>query len=34
MHEEIQLAQVCTNVLRKTEDVESIIQFTSTLNVV
>lgn len=34
MHEEIQLAQVCINVLRKTEDVESTIQFISALHVV
>lgn len=34
MHEEIQLAQVCINVLRKTEDVESTIQFISAPHVV
>lgn len=34
MHEEIQLAQVRINVLRKTEDVESTIQFISALHVV
>lgn len=33
MHEEIQLTWVCINVLRKTEYVKSIIQFTSALHV-